>query len=90
MFDDQAGEHGDGPDDDVPWSREKFSPGDRVRWTAKAIRCRVPTKTRYGIRGTVVKAEIGERTPYTYTVYVLWDGYKRAHGYAACFVTKTA
>jgi len=89
MLDDDAGEFDGGWDDDVPWSREKFTKGDRVRWTAKAIRCNIPTKTRRDIRGTVVKADAGERTSYTYTVTVLWDGYRRPHRYAATFITKS-
>lgn len=89
MFDDAANEHSGGGDDDVPWSRETFNVGDRVRWTEKAIRHNVPTKTRRDLRGVVTKVEVGDRTPYTYTVHVLWDGYKRPHSYAAAFITKS-
>lgn len=89
MLDDEAGEHSGGGDDDAPWSREAFAVGDRVRWTAKAIRCNIPTKTRRKLRGVVTSVEVGAGTSLTFTVGVLWDTYKRPHRYAASFVTKS-
>ena len=89
MLDDEAGEFSGGGDDEVPWSRETFEVGDRVKWTAKAIRRNIPTKSRRGLRGVVTKVDVGEGTGLTFTVHVLWDGYKHPQSYAACFVTKS-
>jgi hypothetical protein len=76
-----------GAPDWTPWTWEQFVPGDRVSWTAKAIRYNIPTKSRREIKGHVVKAEVGSNGA-TWTVRVLWDGYKRPHSYAGCFITK--
>lgn len=88
MLDDEAGDYS-GCDDDVPWSRESFETGDRVKWTAKAIRRNIPTKSRRNLRGRVTSVEVGDGTGLTFTVRVLWDGYKHPQSYAACFVTKS-
>jgi hypothetical protein len=78
---------GGGSGDDVPWSHERFAIGDRVKWTPKAIRCNIPTKSRRELRGTVTAVEVGTSGA-TFTVAVLWDTYKRPHRYAASFITK--
>lgn len=78
---------GGGGDDDVPWSPERFTIGDRVRWTAKAVRCNVPTKSRRNLRGVVKAVSVGSGGV-TFSVTVLWDTYKRPHRYAASFITK--
>lgn len=74
--------------DDLPWTGEKFKPGDRVTWTEKAIRYSIPTRSRREIKGKVVKAETGVNGT-TWSVTVLWDSYKRPHRYAGSFITKT-
>lgn len=79
---------GGGSDDDLPWSNERFAVGDRVQFTAKAIRYNIPTKSRRDIRGRVTKAEVGSNGK-TWAVHVLWDSYKRPHSYAASFITKS-
>jgi hypothetical protein len=78
---------GGGSDDYQPWTWERFRPGDRVSWTAKAIRSNIPTKSRREIKGRVTKTDVGVNGA-TWTVHVLWDGYKRPHSYAGCFITK--
>lgn len=89
MFDDASSESGGGGEDDVPWSSERFVVGDRVKYTAKAIRRNIPTKSRRDICGMVTAVEVATPSSVTYTVTVLWDGYKRPHRYAASFITKT-
>jgi len=81
------GGSGGSGDDDVPWSSEHFAIGDRVKWTPKAVRFGVPTKSRRDLRGVVRAVEIGTGGV-TLSVTVLWDTYKRPHSYAASFITK--
>ena len=87
MLLDQGNRDDGGNDDDMPWSRESFAIGDRVKWTAKAIRRNVPTKSRRDLRGVVRKVDVGS-SGLTFSVTVLWDTYKRPHRYAASFITK--
>ena len=87
MFVENADGHGGHGDDEEPWSRERFSRGDRVKYTAKAIRRNIPTKTRRGLHGIVTAVETGSHG-LTFSVSVLWDGYKRPHRYAGSFITK--
>lgn len=86
-FDQDTGNGWGRGDDWQPWTWEHFNVGDRVTWTPKAIRSNVPTKSRREIKGRVTKAEVGSNGA-TWTVHVLWDGYKRPHDYAGCFITK--
>ena len=74
--------------DYLPWTAEQFKPGDRVTWTVKAIEHNIPTRSRRGLVGKVVKVITGESGA-TWSVSVLWDTYKRPHRYAGSFITKT-
>lgn len=74
-------------DDWQPWTWEHFNVGARVTWTSKAIRCNIPTRSRREIKGRVTKTEVWSNGA-TWTVHVLWDGYKHPHSYAGCFITK--
>ena len=71
----------------LPWTSEKFKPGDRVTWTKKAIENNIPTRSRRTLEGEVVRADMGE-CGVTYSVHVLWDTYKHPHRYAGSFITK--
>ena len=75
-------------EDDLPWTYENFEIGDRVTWSEKALRRNVPTHSRRGIKGYVTKLEVGKNGE-TYTIKVIWDGYKHPHKYAGCFIAKT-
>lgn len=68
------------------WTYESIKKGDRVTWTKKAFALNIPTKNRRELNGTVVKTDAWDGA--TYTVTVLWDGYKRPHRYAGAFITK--